>query len=257
MTPAMTRPMRLDGLADCRAMKTGRFMAGASRALRILKPPLLPRATRSSPRCIARGEIELMCSLIALPETCLSGRLHDLPRQSWFQGDRAPRDSFVATALPDRLLRHAVVLPIEDSSYPLRGHADLRPEAIDLKMTATVDSIPPTLKRDNPPPKSGGADHVLRASNASRPKETPRTATRTRMRSSARPLQWWPSASGSSPRSKTSSPRIRLARLERALVSSSQVARTPLTARNVIAIAPQLVTDARSGARDAPSRPII
>ncbi len=36
-----------------------------------------------------------------------------------------------------------------------------------------------------------------------------------------RPRPWRPSASGSSPRSKTSSPRIRLARLERALVSPS------------------------------------
>src|SRR5208282_5412270 len=97
----------------------------------------------------------------------------------------------------------------------------------------------------------------LRDSNASRSKEMPRTATRTRMRSSVRPRPWRPSASGSSPRSKTSSPRIRSARLERALVSPSQVARAPLTSRNVIAIAPQLATDGMRGARRAGPQPII
>src|SRR5208282_1327560 len=97
----------------------------------------------------------------------------------------------------------------------------------------------------------------LRESNASRSKEMPRTATRTRMRSSVRPRPWRPSASGSSPRSKTSSPRIRSARLERALVSPSQVTRVPLTSRNVIAIAPQLATDAMRGARRAGPQPII
>src|SRR5271165_4213768 len=97
----------------------------------------------------------------------------------------------------------------------------------------------------------------LRDSNASRSKEMPRTATRTRMRSSVRPRPWRPSASGSSPRSKTSSPRIRSARLERALVSRSQVVRAPLTSRNVIVIAPQLATDAMRGARRAGPQPII
>src|SRR5271166_6585479 len=97
----------------------------------------------------------------------------------------------------------------------------------------------------------------LRDSNASRSIKMPRTATRTRMRSSVRPRPWRPSASGSSPRSKTSSPRIRSARLERALVSPSQVARAPLTSRNVIAIAPQLATDGMRGARRAGPQPII
>jgi hypothetical protein len=37
-------------------------------------------------------------------------------------------DSVVATALLDRLLHHAVVIPIEGNSYRLREHADLIPE---------------------------------------------------------------------------------------------------------------------------------
>ena len=37
-------------------------------------------------------------------------------------------DAVVATALLDRLLHHAVVIPIEGNSYRLREHADLLPE---------------------------------------------------------------------------------------------------------------------------------
>lgn len=37
-------------------------------------------------------------------------------------------DAVVATALLDRLLHHAIVLPIEGNSYRLREHADLIPE---------------------------------------------------------------------------------------------------------------------------------
>jgi hypothetical protein len=37
-------------------------------------------------------------------------------------------DAVVATALLDRLLHHAVVIPIEGNSYRLREHADLIPE---------------------------------------------------------------------------------------------------------------------------------
>ena len=37
-------------------------------------------------------------------------------------------DSVVATALLDRLLHHAVVIPIEGNSYRLRKHANLLPE---------------------------------------------------------------------------------------------------------------------------------
>jgi DNA replication protein DnaC len=69
-------------------------------------------------------------------------------------------DSVVATALLDRLLHHAVVIQIEGSSYRLREHADLVPEAIRHKTQLTAHPIPPTLKRRGRPPKSGGADHV-------------------------------------------------------------------------------------------------
>jgi len=39
-------------------------------------------------------------------------------------------DAVVATALLDRLLHHAVVIPIEGNSYRLREHADLIPERL-------------------------------------------------------------------------------------------------------------------------------
>jgi DNA replication protein DnaC len=67
-------------------------------------------------------------------------------------------DSVVATALLDRLLHHAVVLQIEGSSYRLREHADLLPEAARFKPHA--NTIPPTLKRRGRPPKNGGPDHA-------------------------------------------------------------------------------------------------
>jgi DNA replication protein DnaC len=69
-------------------------------------------------------------------------------------------DSVVATALLDRLLHHAVVLQIEGSSYRLREHADLLPEAIRFKPHANANPIPPTLKRRGRPPKNGGANHA-------------------------------------------------------------------------------------------------
>ena len=54
-------------------------------------------------------------------------------------------DPVVATALLDRLLHHAVVIPIEGSSYRLRQHSDLMPEHV--RTNATI--IPPAPK----PPK--------------------------------------------------------------------------------------------------------
>jgi hypothetical protein len=69
-------------------------------------------------------------------------------------------DFVVATALLDRLLHHAVVLQIEGSSYRLREHADLLPEAIRFKPHANPSPVPPTLKRRGRPPKNGGADHA-------------------------------------------------------------------------------------------------
>jgi len=67
-------------------------------------------------------------------------------------------DSVVATALLDRLLHHAVVIQIEGTSYRLREHADLVPEAIRHKTQTTANPIPPTLKRRGRPPKNGGAE---------------------------------------------------------------------------------------------------
>jgi len=46
-------------------------------------------------------------------------------------------DSFVATALLDRLLYHAVVVQIEGSSYRLRQHAELMPEHVRSKAIIT------------------------------------------------------------------------------------------------------------------------
>lgn len=40
------------------------------------------------------------------------------------------RDVVVATALLDRLLHHAIVIPIEGNSYRLRQHAKLVPEQL-------------------------------------------------------------------------------------------------------------------------------
>ena len=67
-------------------------------------------------------------------------------------------DSVVATALLDRLLHHAVAIQIEGSSYRLREHADLVPEAIRHKTQTTANPIPATLKRRGRPPKNGGAE---------------------------------------------------------------------------------------------------
>jgi DNA replication protein DnaC len=50
-------------------------------------------------------------------------------------------DSVVAAALLDRLLHHAIVVPIEGSSYRLREHAELIPEHMRSRPTP---QIPPT-----------------------------------------------------------------------------------------------------------------
>ena len=53
-------------------------------------------------------------------------------------------DSVVATALLDRLLHHAVVIPIEGNSYRLREHADLLPEHLrgrSLRKKRPIDEI--------------------------------------------------------------------------------------------------------------------
>lgn len=61
-------------------------------------------------------------------------------------------DSVVAAALLDRLLHHAVVVPIEGSSYRLREHADLVPEH--LRNRPIIQPAPqaePPRRRGRPP----------------------------------------------------------------------------------------------------------
>jgi DNA replication protein DnaC len=65
-------------------------------------------------------------------------------------------DPVVATALLDRLLHHAVVVPIEGASYRLRQHADLVPEHVRSKSLFT----PPAPRRRGRPPKTRQADHL-------------------------------------------------------------------------------------------------
>ena len=62
--------------------------------------------------------------------------------------DQVFGDSVVAAALLDRLLHHATVVQIEGSSYRLRQHADLVPEAM---RTRTATAAPPPKRRGRPP----------------------------------------------------------------------------------------------------------
>ena len=64
-------------------------------------------------------------------------------------------DPVVATALLDRLLHHAVVVHIEGTSYRLRQHADLVPEAMRPKAVSNSVVHPP--RRRGRPPKSRAA----------------------------------------------------------------------------------------------------
>ena len=61
-------------------------------------------------------------------------------------------DPVVAAALLDRLLHHAIVVPIEGSSYRLREHADLIPDHLRSRAinTSSADSQP---RRRGRPPK--------------------------------------------------------------------------------------------------------
>lgn len=56
-------------------------------------------------------------------------------------------DAVVATALLDRLLHHAVVIPIEGNSYRLREHAGLIPEHMRLRHPLVDPAAPAALKR--------------------------------------------------------------------------------------------------------------
>jgi len=65
-------------------------------------------------------------------------------------------DSVVATALLDRLLHHAVVIPIEGNSYRLREHANLLPEHL-RNRAALQNGTPPEIKRGPGRPRKEAA----------------------------------------------------------------------------------------------------
>ncbi len=71
--------------------------------------------------------------------------------------DQVFGDSVVAAALLDRLLHHATVVQIEGSSYRLRQHADLVPEAMRARPMTTA--VPP--KRRGRPPKAEVPDPTI------------------------------------------------------------------------------------------------
>ncbi len=71
--------------------------------------------------------------------------------------DQVFGDSVVAAALLDRLLHHATVVQIEGSSYRLRQHADLVPEAMRAR-PATAAASP---KRRGRPPKAEVPDPTI------------------------------------------------------------------------------------------------
>jgi DNA replication protein DnaC len=62
-------------------------------------------------------------------------------------------DPVVATALLDRLLHHAVVVPIEGNSYRLREHANLIPEHLQNRMIPNGESFAEIKRRPGRPRK--------------------------------------------------------------------------------------------------------
>jgi len=56
-------------------------------------------------------------------------------------------DAVVATALLDRLLHHAIVIPIEGNSYRLREHADLLPESLRSRSNLIDNANNTSVKR--------------------------------------------------------------------------------------------------------------
>jgi DNA replication protein DnaC len=64
-------------------------------------------------------------------------------------------DPVVATALLDRLLHHAVVVQVEGSSYRLRQHAELVPEAIRARALVPPSALPAPKRRGRPPKNLG------------------------------------------------------------------------------------------------------
>ena len=66
-------------------------------------------------------------------------------------------DAVVATALLDRLLHHAVVIPIEGNSYRLREHADLIPEHLRLRSLREPTPVVELKRRPGRPRKEHAA----------------------------------------------------------------------------------------------------
>jgi DNA replication protein DnaC len=67
-------------------------------------------------------------------------------------------DPVVATALLDRLLHHAVVVQVEGSSYRLRRHAELVPEAIRARSLVPPSVTPAPARRRGRPRKVSTTD---------------------------------------------------------------------------------------------------
>jgi DNA replication protein DnaC len=67
-------------------------------------------------------------------------------------------DPVVATALLDRLLHHAVVVQVEGSSYRLRQHAELVPEAIRARSLAPPSVTPAPARRRGRPRRASATD---------------------------------------------------------------------------------------------------
>jgi DNA replication protein DnaC len=67
-------------------------------------------------------------------------------------------DPVVATALLDRLLHHAVVVQVEGSSYRLRQHAELVPEAIRARSLVPPSVTPAPARRRGRPRKTSATD---------------------------------------------------------------------------------------------------
>jgi len=66
-------------------------------------------------------------------------------------------DAVVATALLDRLLHHAVVIPIEGNSYRLREHADLIPEHLRARSLREPTPVTELKRRPGRPRKEHAA----------------------------------------------------------------------------------------------------
>jgi DNA replication protein DnaC len=66
-------------------------------------------------------------------------------------------DTVVATALLDRLLHHAVVIPIEGNSYRLREHADLIPEHLRARSLREPTPVVEVKRRPGRPRKEQAA----------------------------------------------------------------------------------------------------